>query len=74
MTFASILAQIFVAARYATKGEEIKELETRKKQLLVENLILKKEIAEATNYKYLKENADQNGFVLMTENQVRRIE
>lgn len=57
-------------SQFATKGDEITMLEQKRSQLENENLILTREIAQAKNLDYIKNQASKDGFVAITSKEV----
>lgn len=57
-------------SQFATKGEEIAQLEQRRAKLETENLALNREIASAKNLDYIKKEASNEGFVAITSKEV----
>ncbi len=48
---------------FATKGDEIKELEDKKAQLIVENKKLNEQISQSRKLDYIRDHASEQGFV-----------
>ncbi|GIW57108.1 MAG: hypothetical protein KatS3mg083_053 [Candidatus Dojkabacteria bacterium] len=69
----TVLVHLFVMSEYATKGEEIAILESRKDALMQENLKLREEIASANNLDALRKKAEDSGYVALNEKDIRYI-
>lgn len=71
LMFTTVFVQLFINGRLVTKSEEISYLEKRKNDLIIENIKLKSEIANANNLQVLKENALNFGFIPLEQKEVK---
>lgn len=69
----TVFVQLLVMSEYATKGEEIAKLEEKKERLSIENLQLKKQIAEASSLEYIHNKAKDSGYVALEQNDIRYV-
>ncbi len=58
-----VFIQLYVMSIFATKGEDISKLESRKSALIVENKKIGEDIAQARKYDFIKEKSQNLGYV-----------